>query len=288
MWVKRPSTANMSRGAAFALGVAVVFVVAFFLFLFIPPCPAAGLERDIYEEEQPPPPPSIGLHVIQQPPWRAARQAEFRDALLATLRHPSVHTVHALTESVAHQVALYEEVVPANLHHKLRTHNIGKRISYADGVRYANRYLGNTTTLLCNADISVAGPEWDRLSVHMLRRFLWGLSRDERPGCAWQCDCAGRWNGCHDCFAFVPPLRGGDALLERIAFRVGGLWGSENRFMWEVAQTNPHLRVRNPCRTFHTAHWHCTESGRYRPTQDQRRVNDANRSLAPWPEHWHL
>lgn len=274
------------------LGFAVVFVVAFLLFLLIPPCSAAGLERDVYELPDIASPAAPGLHVVQQPPWQPSadpqRQREFHEALLATLRHPSVHTVHVLTESVAHQVALYEEVVPPDLQHKLRTHNIGKRITYADAVRYANLYLRNTTTLLCNADISVTGREWRHLTAHMLRGLMFGLTRHELPGCAWQCDCARKWDGCHDCFAFVPPLEGGDELLEQIGFRMGGLWGSENRFMWEAHRFNPGMRIRNPCHTFRTLHWHCAGAGRYRPTQDERRVNGGGRSLMPWPEHWHL
>lgn len=126
----------------------------------VPLCPATGLERDVYELPvfvQPP-----GLHVVQQPPWgltARVRQREFHEALLSTLRHQQVIRVHVLTESVAQQVALYKEIVPLELQHKLQTYSINKRISYAGAVRYANRYLSNTTTLFCNADVSVAGRE---------------------------------------------------------------------------------------------------------------------------------
>lgn len=228
---------------------------------------------------------STGLHVIMQPPLVIPRAHEYHTALRFTLQHPLVHTVHVLAESIAHQAAVYEAVRDV-WHHKLRTSNIGKRIAYADAVRYANRYLANTTTIICNADISIDGNGWSRLSPAVLAPYLFGLARHERPDCAWQCDCGRKWHGCHDAFAFVPPLAGGDALLERISFRMGGLWGSENRFMWEVASFNPHLIVANPCHTFRTLHWHCAKQGRYRPTQDERRINGDGRSLEPWPSRW--
>ena len=248
-------------------------------------CPVVGLQRDILQV--PLPVTSTGLHVVMQTPWGpSVRKQEFHDALLATLRHPHVRLVHLMAESVPHQIALYQDVVPADLHDKLRTYNINKRISYADAVRYANTYLQNTTAILCNADVSIVGENWAQLTQAELAPYLFGLTRHEQPGCAMQCDCGRKFGGCHDCFAFVPPLSGGDALLESISFRMGGLWGAENRFMWEVAKFNPGLRVTNPCHTFRTLHWHCVDQGRYRPTQDQRRINGEGMSLEPWPSRW--
>jgi hypothetical protein len=259
------------------------------LLSLLPVCPSAP-DLDIFDAPTQVPLGGTGLHVVVQTPLLAQgqgpRQREFYVVLEANLRHPHVAMVHVLTESVAHQEALYQ-AVPVHLHDHLRTHNIGRRMTYADAVRYANLYLVNTTTLIANADVTVAGPNWELMTVDTLRGYMFGLTRHEQRPCAWQCDCREHWSYCHDSFAFVPPLQGGDEFLEQISFRVGGLWGSENRFMWEVHHHNPHLRIMNPCFTFRTLHWHCQEAGRYRPTQDQRRVNTEGRSLEPWPSRWH-
>jgi hypothetical protein len=111
---------------------------------------------------------------------------------------------------------------------------------------------------------------------------LFGLSRHERPGCAMTCDCLQNFDGCHDTFVFLAPLRGGDAFLEQISFRLGGLWGSENRFLWEAHAADPTLRISNPCKTVRMEHTHCVARGEFRPSQDQRRVN-LQRSIAPGP-----
>jgi hypothetical protein len=103
------------------------------------------------------------------------------------------------------------------------------------------------------------------------------------PGCAAECDCRTKWNGCHDAFVFMPPLLGGDVLLEQISFRVGGLWGAENRFMWEVKHYNSKLAMLNPCKSLITQHVHCEEQGKFRPSQD-RRILNFERSLQPEPD----
>ena len=130
-----------------------------------------------------------GLHVVLQVPLMPnKRYEEYLDALLATLRHGQVSKVHILTESVAHQLALYE-VVPEELQGKMQTLNIARRLTYADAVNYANHYLANTTTMLCNADVSPIGGNWDKLTPVSLANRLYGLTRHERHGCALECDC---------------------------------------------------------------------------------------------------
>lgn len=266
----------------------LVVVIAITLLLLVPlslpSCEVAGLERDIMKTPTPAAA-ALGLHVVLQPPLAGRRQHEYYRALLATLHHPSVRCAHLLTESVRHQILLYE-MVPPELHGKIRTFNIGKRINFSDAVRYANLYLRNTTTVLCNADVAIHGLHWDRLTTATLAGQFFGLTRHEQDGCAYECDCASKWNGCHDAFAFVPPLAGGDELLEQISFRMGGLWGSENRFMWEVQRFNPALRISNPCLTFRTLHWHCVGAGQYRPSQDRRIMNFWGRSIEPLPTRW--
>jgi hypothetical protein len=160
---------------------------------FIGTCPEDGLQRDVYEMPLPEPQFGAGLHVVMQSPWMqqeqrvdglmAQRERDYLGALLATLAHPHVLRVHVLTESVAHQTLLYERV-PPDLQEKMRTFNIHKRLSFADGVRYSNRYLINTSAVLCNADVSIHGAFWDRLSVARLGGHLLALTRYEQAGCA--------------------------------------------------------------------------------------------------------
>ena len=274
---------------ALLLGAALILYVPWWT-LIIPYCAPLGLERDLGPrlEDSLLPHPAGLLQVVMQPPWvpGSPRQREYYLALTSTLRHERVGRVHALAESVAHQVALYE-AVPLELHGKMRTYNIHKRVTFADAVRYANLYLRNTTTLLCNGDVSVAGALWSRMTLATLRGHLFGLSRHEQPGCSMHCGCHDPRSTCLDTFAFVPPLLGGDEMLERISFRMGGLWGCEHRFLWEVKQFNQHLRISNPCKTFRTLHWHCVGKGEYRPTQDERRIDEGGLSIRPLPSRWY-
>lgn len=161
-------------------------------------------EEAVYDADSPGSFSRAGLHVVMQPPEAvplAERQQEYHTALLETLMHPDVAYVHVLTESVAHQTALYQEVVPRELQHKLRTFNINKRIWFADAVRYANKYLNNATAMLCNADVSVYGANWGLINWSMLKNRMLAITRHEQPGCSDQCGCTLNWNGCMDCFA---------------------------------------------------------------------------------------
>jgi hypothetical protein len=279
----------MKKGwiAGIALTILLLLLVALAP-LILPHCAVPGLERDLRES------PTVlpysgapGLHVVMQTPHlpEGARLLEYMNALTHTLEHPQVARVHILCECVEQQHVLYE-ALPTALHDKMVTSNIGHRLTYADALRYANKHLRNTTTLLCNADVSVHGSAWARLNVHALEDRMFALTRHEQPGCSAECGCEYKWNNCVDTLVFVPPLAGGDELLERISFRMGGLWGCEHRFLWEVQQSNALLRISNPCRTFHTLHWHCVEGGRYRPTQDERRVSDGGRTIKPEPAWW--
>lgn len=171
------------------------------------------------------------------------------------------------------------ELFPSRLHHKMRTHNIHRRLTFADAVQYANRHLADRVVAISTSDTSVAGAGWRLLKRDWMRSRFLGLTRHELKGCAMTCDCGAKYDGCHDTFVFVPPLRGGDELLEQIAFRVGGLWGSENRFMHEVKTFNPALELVNPCRGLVMQHWHCVMAGEFRPAQDHRRVNHGGKSV---------
>jgi len=225
----------------------------------------------------------IPLDVLPDDPRWPVRQAEYIRAVSETLEHPDVSSVHLLTEQVLDQVRLYA-MLPSAYHHKIRTFNLNKRMAYADAVRYANRFLAGCITVMANADIVLVGPEWGWLSVKHMQDKFYGLARHEAPLCATGCDCSTNWEGCHDSFVFVPPLLGGDPFLEAISYRMGGIWGGENRFLWEVKNYNDKLDMTNPCLTLVTRHWHCMEKGLYRPDQDNRRVN-LRRSIVLPPRH---
>lgn len=248
---------------------------------------------------------------------RLARYHEFVRALQATLLHPKVSSVHLLTENPMQQVKAHQVLTQIlmgevdddrkedredgekkkknplpphqrqELLRKFRTYNIASRMTFAQAVLYANRFFpANSMAMISTADCAVHGPEWNRLSAKKLAGKLLGLTRHEQQGCARTCDCMTQFDGCHDTFVFVTPLSGGDALLEQVSFRVGGLWGSENRFLWEAQRADMTLRVVNPCRTLRMMHYHCQDGGEYRPSQDQRRVNVDGKSLAPEPDIW--
>ena len=233
---------------------------------------------------------SSGIHVVLQVPLFSSfpseayqsRQREFLDTLKKSLQNEFVAAAHVLTESVLDQVVLYA-LLPSELHRKVYTWNLNRRLLYADAVRYSHEFLQGRVVLLLTADVAVAGSEWGRISPEMMQNRLFGLTRHELPSCGVACDCLKMFDGCHDGFMFRSPLAGGDELLERISFRFGGLWGSENRFMWEVSDMNRQMKISNPCKTFRLEHHHCGNKGMFRPAQDPRRINVKGKSLAPDP-----
>ena len=205
------------------------------------------------------------------------REREYVQAAEKTLQHAAVSSVHFLTEAVWQQLWLYK-ILNATLHSKVYTYNLNQRLTYAAAVRYANTYLQGSLAAISTADVSPVGSEWHKLTAaHLGKRRLLALTRHEKPNCGRKCDCSAEsFDGCHDTFIFVPPLAGGEALLEQISFSVGGLWGSENRFLYEVKQANPRMVLENPCLTLHMEHHHCVGKGEFRPAQDERRVNWGN------------
>jgi hypothetical protein len=240
--------------------------------------------------------PGKGVHFIYQVPLSLKSSAsvnvsselldhrvrEYVAAIQKTLVHEAVAGLHLLTESVHEQFRLYE-YFDDRMHFKIRTFNLNKRMTFADAVLYANRFLSGNVVAISTADTSANGTGWNKLTPKFMRMRMFGLTRHEQPGCAMTCDCYKMFDGCHDTFVFLSPLGGGDVMLEQISFRVGGLWGSENRFLWEVKKANPSLVVSNPCHTLIMHHSHCISAGNFRPSQDHRRVNVEGKSLAPPP-----
>jgi hypothetical protein len=241
--------------------------------------------------------PSEGVHFIYQLPLRMSvsssenvssyllshRLQEYVKSVAKTLENPSIACVHLMTESAREQLLIYD-LFHSAVHARIRTFNLNKRMTFADAVLYSSRFLKNRVVAISTSDTSAIGDSWSRLTPANMQNQLFGLTRHERPGCSMTCDCNKHFDGCHDTFVFLAPLGGGDVLLEQISFRVGGLWGSENRFLWEVQKVNPSIIVSNPCRTLKMEHSHCVAAGKFRPSQDQRRVNVEGKSLAPGPD----
>jgi hypothetical protein len=91
---------------------------------------------------------------------------------------------------------------PSRVHNKLRTFNIHRRMTFADAVHYANRFLPNTLVAISTADTSVGivvlrsfalligtkhqvyGRNWEHLTLGWMRNRFLGLTRHEKAGCA--------------------------------------------------------------------------------------------------------
>ena len=166
---------------------------------------------------------------------------------------------------------------------KLVVHDSGLRLTYGAAVRYANTVLPGKFVALSTADVSPSGPGWTNLTEAKVRGKLFGLSRHERKSCGGSCDCVRAFSSCHDTFMFLSPLSMSEEFLKEIDFSLGALWGSENRFLWEVKNQHPEISVINPCFSLVMTHYHCVGGGHFRPNQDQRRVNTNGRSLGPEP-----
>lgn len=164
--------------------------------------------------------------------------------------------------------------------HKLIIHSHGQRLTYGAAVHYANTRLAKKIIAISTADVGPAGEGWSNLTLDLVRGRLFGLSRYENPKCFGACDCRKAFSGCYDTFVFVSPLSGGADLIRATEFRLGSLWGSENRFLFEVKKFNPAISVSNPCYSLTMNHHHC--AGSFRPEQDQARINDKG-SLEPEP-----
>jgi hypothetical protein len=69
------------------------------------------------------------------------------------------------------------------------------------------------------------------------------------------CCSVSHYNGCHDAFAFVPPVS--LDLISRARFHQNH-WGAENRLAWEMSQTPDALIPGNPCMALPLYHNHAS------------------------------
>lgn len=227
---------------------------------------------------------NVLMHVVSQIPIvsSAERQAEYFDVLLHNTNHPSVAAVHILSEPETHielSRLLKELKAPEN---KIFLIAHEGRLTYRNAVEYANRHLQGKVVYLSTADIMI-GEGFESLNPYFLKDTVFAPTRyeDNSPECAppgkraGYCDCR-TYDGCHDSFIFLAPLK--DALLsdERIDFRMGGTWGGENQFMFELARAN--YTIINSCTHMILYHHHCSQ---LRPTQGPRLINQANFRVPP-------
>jgi hypothetical protein len=84
------------------------------------------------------------------------------------------------------------------------------------------------------------------------------LSRNELWPSKFGSGCCSveKYNGCHDGFAFVPPVS--SDLISRARFHQNH-WGAENRLAWEMSQAPDALIPGNPCMSLPVYHNHASQ-----------------------------
>lgn len=202
----------------------------------------------------------------------ALRQVELLSTLAANLRNPVVDRVLYFTDSLE-EAAWLRLQIPPPLLSKLDTRSLGRQMMYSDALQAANELFESSWTVILNADI-VIGSEWansaelpSAIEARAQRR-MYMLSRNE----LWPkkfgtgCCSTSNYNGCHDGFAFVPPVS--SDLISRARFHQNH-WGAENRLAWEMSQSPDDLIPGNPCMSLPVYHNHASQ---LRPNQHGRCV----------------
>jgi hypothetical protein len=192
----------------------------------------------------------------------ALRQVELLSTLEANLRNPVVDRVLFFAESTAEADWLRLQIPPPLLA-KLDTRSLGRQMMYSDAFEAANNLFESAWTIILNADI-VIGLEWANSSElpsaieARAQRRLYMLSRNELWPTQFGTGCCSttNYNGCHDGFAFVPPVS--SDLIYRARFHQNH-WGAENRLAWEMSQSPDSLIPGNPCMSLPVFHNHASQ-----------------------------
>ncbi len=208
----------------------------------------------------------------------ALRQVELLSSLEANLRNPVVNRVLYFTDSLEEAGWLRRQIPPALLP-KLETRSLGRQMMYSDALEAANTLFESSWTVILNADV-VIGAEWANSAelpsaiearaqrrvyvallpslyfCNFLRRYM--LSRNELWPSKFGSGCCSveKYNGCHDGFAFVPPVS--LDLISRARFHQNH-WGAENRLAWEMSQVPDALIPGNPCMSLPVYHNHASQ-----------------------------
>ena len=202
----------------------------------------------------------------------ALRQVELLTTLEANLRNPVVGRVLYFTDSTE-EAAWLRLQIPPPLLPKLDTRSLGRQMMYSDALQAANELFESSWTIVLNADI-VIGAEWansaelpSAIEARAQRR-MYMLSRNEMWTKKFGAGCcsSSNYNGCHDGFAFVPPVS--SDLISRARFHQNH-WGAENRLAWEMTQLPDALIPGNPCMSLPVYHNHASQ---LRPNQHGRCV----------------
>lgn len=187
-----------------------------------------------------------GIHVIVQSydEPRPERRAELVECVRRNLDNAQIAAVHDLLEA--------ETSVPEPIrgHPKYRRHRIGRRLTYAEAVAYANRRLAGEIVCLCNLDI-ILDPASDWASAGKLAEdgIVLCLSRHEFDGRTVFRDPDLGLATAHsqDAWVFRPPIEIADCDFEL------GMMGCDNAFA-ERLKRSGHIPLNWP-RAFRILHY---------------------------------
>ncbi len=209
------------------------------------------------------------------------RQMEYANAVLCNLAQAPIRRIHLLQESgttdgfrrflqtqVARMSGLGSEsyqiaaqLLAQDPCKKLVVIPIGKRLTYAAALQYANENFHASPALITNADISVSSGFESEQFVRMLssNQRVHLVSRYENEMCPnfatksnHKCSC-GPGEHCYDSFLVRPPVKIDYKVVD---FRVGALWNSEDIFAGRLHEAG--IALSNPCLALRLKHHHCS------------------------------
>eukprot|EP01012_Entosiphon_sulcatum_P031708 TRINITY_DN40408_c0_g1_i1.p1 TRINITY_DN40408_c0_g1~~TRINITY_DN40408_c0_g1_i1.p1 ORF type:complete len:397 (-),score=22.50 TRINITY_DN40408_c0_g1_i1:15-1205(-) len=205
--------------------------------------------------------------------WYLEQQAARRNELLASFGSNigCVSEIHLLVEVSPGQPL--ESVVtglPSSNSRLVLVKHTGRPL-YKDLFAYANTLKGRTVAvqnsdITWTADAAQKAVSYVHLAAQANVTAALALSRHPNPHCKERNQCID-YNGSHDVFVFLSPLR--QDVLDKLDFAQNRI-GAENRVIFELRVAG--LTVLNPCRQIITVHEHCSAK-RTTPTD---RINRAN------------
>lgn len=230
-------------------------------------------KNDDDKQQHQPPPHYKEIHLIMQyyTDKRPQRVKELQAALNMNLYNKHIDFIHLLLEKdddfphhlipESRRTTLDKMTSNCNQFPKVVTHHLGHRLTFKDGIEYAQAHLSGKIVALMNADIFFDNTVNELHYVRDLHRThtAYILSRYEHHmnGTVQSFFCTKSHPGYSaDVFIWTPPLHCHTltAVKQHLSYPLG-TWGGENRWMFEM---NKHcsLRIKNPCFTIITHHVH--------------------------------
>lgn len=166
---------------------------------------------------------------------------------------------------------------------------------YQQALQYANEKLTGKIALVTHGDIYF-GAGLERLQPRHLAHRVLALSRHERAKNSDDICCSAAYSGCHDAFAFLPPLPPSlvaqsnfQQALHLLCLRLRcvrlmtssvfqNVWGAENLLLYLVEKSG--LQFSNPCLDIVMYHNH---NSNLRKNQNPQRVNVDGKSRIAIP-----